>query len=101
MRKIHFYRSRMYHDLEGIQRYWEFCKEQAHEEENPGWWDWDMTRMQKLTIQFLPRGLRSAIKFARFLRCMIIGHQVCDGDPGDPEVGPQPDVYCSRCGYHW
>ena len=30
--------------------------------------------------------------------CKVFGHDYIDNDPGDPEVGPQPDVYCSRCG---
>lgn len=32
------------------------------------------------------------------LVCALLGHKWADHDPGDPEVGPQPDVYCDRCG---
>lgn len=33
--------------------------------------------------------------------CLVKGHLLLDGDPGDPEVGPQPNVYCVRCGKGW
>lgn len=33
--------------------------------------------------------------------CSIIGHDMEDHDPGDPEVGPQPDINCNRCGRSW
>lgn len=29
--------------------------------------------------------------------CAIAGHELIDDDPGDPEVGPQPHIYCTRC----
>ena len=32
------------------------------------------------------------------LVCAVRGHVLVDDDPGDPEVGPQPRVYCQRCG---
>lgn len=32
------------------------------------------------------------------VRCALVGHEWIDLDPGDPEVGPQPDLYCQRCG---
>lgn len=32
-----------------------------------------------------------------FYICGWFGHDWRDDDPGDPEVGPQPDVYCQRC----
>ena len=32
------------------------------------------------------------------LVCAVVGHTLVDDDPGDPEVGPQPCVYCTRCG---
>lgn len=32
------------------------------------------------------------------LSCWAFGHDYEDHDPGDPEVGPDPDVYCNRCG---
>lgn len=30
--------------------------------------------------------------------CAAIGHTLVDEDPGDPEVGPAPRIYCTRCG---
>ena len=33
--------------------------------------------------------------------CRMFGHNITDDDPGDPEVGPQPDIYCTRCGKHF
>lgn len=30
--------------------------------------------------------------------CAVEGHTYIDNDPGDPEVGPQPEVFCTRCG---
>ena len=30
--------------------------------------------------------------------CAVLGHELVDDDPGDPERGPQPHVYCVRCG---
>lgn len=33
--------------------------------------------------------------------CLIEGHDMVDGDPNDPEVGPQPDVHCTKCGKEW
>lgn len=30
--------------------------------------------------------------------CRIRGHKWADADPGDPEVGPQPYIYCRWCG---
>jgi hypothetical protein len=30
--------------------------------------------------------------------CAFAGHKFVDDDPGDPEVGPQPQVCCTRCG---
>ena len=35
---------------------------------------------------------------SRFL-CKVFDHAMVDGDPGDCETGPQPDVHCRRCGY--
>ena len=32
------------------------------------------------------------------LICKITGHNFIDDDPGDCEVGPQPDIYCTKCG---
>ena len=32
------------------------------------------------------------------LVCALRGHVLVDDDIGDPEVGPQPNVYCERCG---
>ena len=32
------------------------------------------------------------------LVCKIKGCDLVDDDPGDAEVGPQPDIYCTRCG---
>lgn len=34
---------------------------------------------------------------SRFV-CAIFDHQYVDDDPGNAEVGPQPHVYCTRCG---
>jgi hypothetical protein len=30
--------------------------------------------------------------------CKIIGHKLVNDEIADPEVGPQPDIYCIRCG---
>lgn len=30
--------------------------------------------------------------------CAVMGCDLVDDDPGDPECGPQPRVYCIRCG---
>ena len=32
------------------------------------------------------------------LRCALTKHEWVDEDPGNPEVGPQPEVHCKRCG---
>ena len=39
-------------------------------------------------------------RYARVQRivCAVQGHTWVDDDPGNPEVGPQPCVYCTRCG---
>lgn len=37
-----------------------------------------------------------AMQMAR-LRCCVMGHNYVDDDPGNPEVGPQPNVYCTSC----
>ena len=38
---------------------------------------------------------------ATIVWCFFFGHQLEDLDPGNPEVGPQPDVVCNRCGRHF
>lgn len=30
--------------------------------------------------------------------CAVFGHQLVDHDPGSTEVGPDPDIWCDRCG---
>lgn len=30
--------------------------------------------------------------------CLVRGHDWIDSDPGNPEVGPRPEIFCSRCG---
>ena len=35
------------------------------------------------------------------LVCLVVGHEVMDLDPGDPEVGPQPYIVCQRCWKEW
>lgn len=32
------------------------------------------------------------------ITCAVFGCDMVDDDPGNPEVGPQPCVYCQRCG---
>jgi len=32
------------------------------------------------------------------LVCKVIGHKLVNDEIADPEVGPQPDIYCIRCG---
>lgn len=34
---------------------------------------------------------------AKRVWCGIAGHSLVDDDPGDAEVGPQPDINCVRC----
>lgn len=29
--------------------------------------------------------------------CLVVGHDLVDEDPGNPENGPKPCVYCKRC----
>lgn len=33
-----------------------------------------------------------------YIICKRKGHHIVNDDPGDPEVGPMPNVYCIRCG---
>ena len=51
------------------------------------------------------RFLYTVLAFLDLLRgeaqCKLTGHDLIDDDPGDPEVGPQPNVYCRRCRRHW
>jgi len=35
------------------------------------------------------------------LPCALLGHRLVDNDPGNAEVGPQPNVECMRCGRHF
>lgn len=51
------------------------------------------------------RGAVLALKVWFFLaqalkvsRCCIVGHELVDLDAGSPEVGPDPDIVCTRCG---
>ena len=38
------------------------------------------------------------LRLATPLVCAVLGHTLTDHDPGHPEVGPQPQVFCDRCG---
>ena len=41
--------------------------------------------------------IEAAAWHLRILHCRLFGHDYVDEDPSDPEVGPQPQVYCMRC----
>jgi hypothetical protein len=44
------------------------------------------------------RASRAALRVLKnVLICAVVGHKMVDDDPGDAEVGPQPNVYCERC----
>ncbi len=40
----------------------------------------------------------AAHAWAAYADALVCGHDYEDGDPGDPEVGPAPDVACVKCG---
>ncbi len=62
--------------------------------------DGNITGVQQVArrplIYYLKRELVYALRFN--LVCLFRGHDWDDDDPGDPEVGPDPHIYCRRCG---
>lgn len=68
-----------------------FLEDQWQEGKYPG-----KLRRAKMTLQLLYSEL--TIK-ANSLYCEYFGcDDLVDYDPGDPEVGPNPQIYCRRCG---
>lgn len=49
-------------------------------------------RVVVVTVQHAAR------RYADWCQCLVCGCTWEDDDPGDPEVGPAPDVACARCG---
>ncbi len=35
------------------------------------------------------------------LVCKALGHRLVDLDEGNPEVGPRPEIVCTRCHDEW
>lgn len=58
--------------------------------------DPDMWDRANLAFEVLHEMLK--VRWFAPLVCLVKGHELVDDDPGDPEVGPQPCVYCVRCG---